>query len=72
MDEPGEVRIDYTNWRGVRRIRRVVPVKFEFGSNEWHPEPQWLMEARDLDIEEEGVNSLRTFALKGIHQWGAP
>lgn len=59
-----DVIIDYTNWQGVRAERRVSPQFFLFDSNEWHPEPQWLMCAFDYS---KGEN--RTFAMKDIHSW---
>ncbi len=65
-DPAKEVVIAYTNWRGERGLRRIVPVPggISFGSNEWHTEPQWLMEA--IDVEKGAV---RTFAIKDIHSW---
>lgn len=62
--EVGVVSIDYTNWRGERSIRRVLPVTFKFGANEWHKDPQWLMLAYDLDKQAD-----RWFAMAGIHEW---
>lgn len=58
------VTIDYTNWRGERSLRRVAPGRFYYGTSDWHPEPQWLMEAFDLDRA-----AVRTFALAGVHSW---
>lgn len=58
------VEIDYTNWKGERFIRRIVPIRIFFGSNEWHTKPQWLIEANDLE-----KNAPRTFAMKDIHSW---
>lgn len=59
--------IDYTNWRGERRRRQVKPVRFFYGEVSWHPGPQWLMDAIDLDRTDD--DRLRTFALSGIHGW---
>lgn len=59
-----EVTIDYTNWHGERSKRRILPEGIFWGSNEWHPKEQWLLEARDLDKRE-----TRVFALKNIHSW---
>lgn len=56
------VRIDYTNWRGERRLRDIIPIRLYFGSTSHHPEPQWLLLARDLE-----KNERRTFSLKDIH-----
>jgi len=59
--------IDYTNWRGERRQRRIKPIQFYFGEVSWHPGPQWLVDAVDLDRT--GDDRVRTFALSGIHGW---
>jgi hypothetical protein len=64
MSLPCEVIIDYTNWRGERSIRRIVPIHMFWGSNEWHPEPQWLLDADDGDKGEP-----RIVAMKDIHSW---
>ncbi len=46
----------------ARRRRTVRPIRFYFGACEpWHPTPQWLMEAVDLEKGE-----TRTFALAGM------
>jgi hypothetical protein len=58
MAEP-TIRFRYTNWRGETAVRTVVPRVFIYGSSEFHPEPQWLMRAYDVDKEAE-----RDFALK--------
>ena len=58
------VRLDYTNWRGERRKYLVLPVRVIFGSNTWHPEKQWLLEA--LDVKK---SRLSTFAVQQIHSW---
>jgi hypothetical protein len=60
-----EVLIDYTNWRGERRVRRIRPTgRLLFESNEYHPDKQYLVEAIDVEVE-----GLRTFALNNIHSW---
>jgi predicted DNA-binding transcriptional regulator YafY len=65
MSDPRrEVLIDYTNWRGERRERRIRPLGLFFENNEWHPDTQWLLEAVDVESGE-----LRTFALASIHSW---
>jgi hypothetical protein len=51
----------YVNWKGERRERAVAPSRLFWGSTEWHPEPQWLVEA--LDVEKQ---TQRTFALTGF------
>lgn len=51
----------YRNWRGEVSTRRVQPIAVRFGSTEWHPEAQWLLQAIDIDKGEE-----REFAMKDI------
>lgn len=63
-DPRKEVLIDYTNWRGERRERHIVPVSLNFENSEWHPETQWILEAIDMD-----VGAVRNFALANIHSW---
>lgn len=56
---PGQtIRFQYKNWEGSVAIRAAQVVRLTFGSTEWHPEPQWLLEARDVE-----KNALRLFAL---------
>lgn len=62
------VTIDYTNWRGERRTRRIKPIRFYYGEVSWHPGPQWLVDAIDLD-RPDGDDRVRTFAMSGIHGW---
>lgn len=64
METKDEVIIYYTNYRGETSQRHIRPVKIWFGSNEWHIEPQWLLDAVDI---EKGAE--RTFALAAIHHW---
>lgn len=55
------IEFEYRNWRGEVRVRRARPVRMIYGSNEWHPQEQWMMEAVDAETLE-----MRTFALSGI------
>lgn len=64
METTQIVTIDYTNYRGERRQRQIEPLRMYFGANEWHPEAQWLIEARDVE-----KNVTRSFALRSIHSW---
>ncbi|UYO50316.1 WYL domain-containing protein [Rhodopseudomonas palustris] len=59
-----EALIDYTNWRGERRWRRIVPLRIVFQNSEWHPAPQWIMHAVDVE-----TGAIREFAMKDIHEW---
>jgi hypothetical protein len=61
---PETVRIVYTNYRSETSIRTVVPRAIEFGASEWHPEPQWLLLATDVEKQAE-----RSFAMKDIRAW---
>jgi hypothetical protein len=53
--------LEYTNHRGRKSIRRIVPKVLCYGSSEWHREPQWLVEA--FDVEE---GTILTFALNSF------
>ena len=58
------VIIRYTNYRGETADRRIIPIGIRFGSSEWHPEEQWLLDAFDLERAAD-----RSFALKDVLQW---
>lgn len=62
------VLIDYTNWRGERRTRRIRPTEngLRFTKNQFHPTPQWLLTAIDDE-----TGQMRTFAMANIHSWSA-
>lgn len=53
--------IEYKNWRGETSTRHIFPRKTYFGSNQYHKEPQWLLEAWDIN---KGV--MRTFAMRDM------
>lgn len=56
----------YTNHGGKTAQRRFLPIRIYFGATEWHTNPQWLMEAFDIDKQ-----ALRTFAMADISEWSA-
>lgn len=58
------VTIDYTNWRGERYTRQITPKSICWGSNSWHPEPQFLMTAWCHKSQ-----AKKCFAIKNIHSW---
>ena len=58
------VLIDYTNWRGVRRKRVIIPQHTFWGHTTYHPEDQWLLTA--VDTEDMVA---KQFAMSGIHAW---
>jgi hypothetical protein len=57
--EGDAVTLTYTNWRGETAVRSIIPRGVWYGSTEWHPEPQWLLRALDVEKQAE-----RDFALK--------
>lgn len=58
------VRIFYTNYKGEKGHRNIIPERIWFGSTEWHNEQQWLLDAWDVEKE-----AIRNFALKDIGEW---
>lgn len=59
------VVIDYTNHRGVREPRKVLPISISFTKSQWHPGgPRWILTAYAMDRREQ-----REFALSNIHSW---
>lgn len=64
LDKAMHCLINYTNYRGERKSYVVIPHSIQFGKNEFHSYPQWLMTATDVTR-----NVLRTFTLKDIHSW---
>lgn len=51
-DTPSEglpVSISYVNWKGEAGQRDIIPIRVWFGSTNWHPEPQWFLEAWDVN-----------------------
>ena len=58
-----DLLIDYTNWRGERRVRRIRPNAIRFAASPpWHPDKTWLLTAQDMDTGEQ-----RDFAMVCIH-----
>ena len=58
------VTIVYTNYRGETSIRKIVPKNMWFGSTDWHPGSQWLLDAYDIEKDAD-----RSFAIKDIRSW---
>lgn len=58
------VEILYTNWKGVTKVRKIIPIRIEFKSTEWHKEKQWILTALDVEKQEE-----RGFAILDIKDW---
>ncbi|QGZ16235.1 hypothetical protein Hena1_00590 [Erwinia phage Hena1] len=51
----------YKNYRGEYGHRTVQDPKWRFGSTEYHKQPQWLIEAFDVEKQD-----FRTFAAADI------
>ena len=68
MTKPDQktITILYTNYKGQTDCRDIIPERIWFGSTEWHPEEQWLLDAHDL-----GKDALRNFAMKDVKEWKA-
>lgn len=59
------VRIMYTNHRHETEWRNILPVRlFWSEDNRYHPEPQYLLAAWDLDKK-----AGRDFAMNNIQKW---
>lgn len=58
------VNVLYTNWQGKTAIRRIVPIEVKWETSEWHPEPQWILDAWDIEKD-----ARRSFAMKDIRSW---
>lgn len=62
-DDAEPLIFTYRNWRGETAQRRAIPQHVYFGATEWHPEPQWLMRAFDVDKGE-----VRDFAMRDMER----
>jgi predicted DNA-binding transcriptional regulator YafY len=51
----------YKNYKHEWSVRKVIPSMFYFGSNEWHPKPQWFLRAFDTE-----KGAMRDFAFNDI------
>ncbi|PAL23699.1 hypothetical protein CD928_05700 [Sphingopyxis sp. GW247-27LB] len=58
-DDTYPLRFVYRNHRGETSEREARPMKIFFGSNEYHPEKQWPMEAFDLAKGDVSVFAMR-------------
>ncbi len=64
MNIERKIKICYTNYKGETAIRQIIPLQIWYGSTEYHPEEQWLLEAYDVDKQ-----ASRSFSLKDIRAW---
>jgi predicted DNA-binding transcriptional regulator YafY len=58
------ITVVYTNYNGQTSDRHILPLRIWFGQTQWHPTPQWLLEAVDID-----KGATRNFALRDIKQF---
>ena len=57
LDQANRMLVEYTNYRGEPSRRVIVPIRFWWGSTDWHPKDQWLLTAYDC-----GKDAQRDFA----------
>jgi len=62
IQEGNTISFRYTNWKNETTKRKAVFTNISYGSTEYHPEIQWLLEAYDLDKREK-----RIFAMKDMN-----
>lgn len=62
MDLKRQLKIDYTNYKGLRSTRTILPLNLWYGRSEYHHEEGWFIRAIDL-----GRDALRDFYLPDIH-----
>lgn len=55
------IRFTYKNYKGAVEDRTVYAERIYWGSTEYHPEPQWLLDAWDYSRQ-----AKRSFALKDM------
>lgn len=55
------VRFIYTNYKGDRGIRRIIPEKISFDKTPYYPRKGWLLHGFDLDKKE-----IRVFSMEKI------
>lgn len=55
----------YRNYRGEVSDRTIMPISVRYGATEWHPEPQWLLRAWDVDKGAEREFALSDFVDAG-------
>lgn len=62
------LKIYYKNWKDETSDRLIYPTgEIEFKSTDYHPEPQWLVSAKDVSIVDgkfKCSDKIKQFALK--------
>lgn len=49
LPENGELKINYTNYKGENKDRHINPAHIWFGESEFHKGKQWFMNGYDID-----------------------
>jgi len=57
----GEITFRYRNHKGISSARRVIPIKIEYKTSQWHKGQQWILQAYCIER-----NETRDFAMKDI------
>jgi hypothetical protein len=60
------VHLAFVDLHGHREVRRVVPDRIWFGKTDWVKDPQWLLDAYDVDR-----CTLRTYPMQAIEDFSA-
>ena len=58
------IKFEYTNWKGIKSKRNIIPIKLIFESNQYYGDNKnlWLLMAFDIDKQD-----VRSFAVEDIH-----
>ena len=59
-----QIKVLYQNYKGVEKVRTIIPIEIYFGSTEYHKEEGWLLKVFDIEKQSE-----RTYSLKDIKKW---
>lgn len=60
------LRVSYTNWRGVKGVRSIVPIHIKYDHSKYHSKNMndklWILVCYDLNKQ-----TIREFSLKDIN-----
>jgi hypothetical protein len=66
-EDNADLTVLYRNYRDEIRVRKIRPVRWWFGKNEYHKTPGWMCTAIDLERKTaDGSVVTRDFALEGF------
>lgn len=57
-----EIEIDYTNYRGERAVRKIIPWRLDYKTSEHHSTRQWMIVGWDINKQ-----AWRSYPIKDIH-----